>query len=88
MTHPTGLNIPPLGESLVVAIKALAGLGFTVGSLINGMQARLATDETSRVSLTIWAVSMMICAVYLFERTVSGGSPQKRSAHAYYPEKR
>ena len=74
MTHPSGLkDIPTLAENITVAVKALFGLGFTVGSLINGMQARQTTDELSRISLTIWAVSMMICAVYLFERTVGGG---------------
>ena len=75
MTHPSGLkDVPTLAENITVAAKALFGLGFTVGSLINGMQAyRLATDDPSRNYLTIWAVAMMICAVYLLERAVGGG---------------
>ena len=75
MMHPSGLkDVPSLAENITVAAKALFGLGFTVASLINGMQAhRLAADDPSRASLTIWTVAMMICAVYLFERAISGG---------------
>ncbi len=77
MMHPSGLkDVPTLAENITVAAKALFGLGFTVGSLINGMQAfRLAADDPSRTYLTIWAVAMMICAVYLLERAVGGGKP-------------
>ncbi len=75
MMHPSGLkDVPTLAENITVAAKALFGLGFTVGSLINGMQAfRLAADDPSRTYLTTWAVAMMVCAVYLFERAISGG---------------
>jgi len=75
MTHASGLkDVPTLAENITVAAKALFGLAFMVGSLINGMQAhRLTADDVSRGPLTIWAVAMMICAVYLFERAVGGG---------------
>ena len=85
MTHASALkDVPTLAENITVAVKALFGLGFTVGSLINGMQAhRLAADDPSHSSLTIWAVAMMICAVYLFERAVGGASPKTPSPGAY-----